>query len=608
MGIPARRTRSIVPAALLALLLLPAAHDAYPWGAFRGLAGIKITDTHQQILHAASILFMADPRFAGMNGIPVAHGVVASIDSVLQYEGVDAALTTYKPYGPGPDAEGATVYSCHWFNPLTGRGQAPQAAADWYQRFIKAIIGISGGDEETFKGMAWSAHFLADMFVPYHVIGIPADEALARYRAGNFILSDAEAGPPFLTDPSASLSHNPEGGLLDRGINAVDEWRREGWGVKSNFRETLKIFDASVQASGAGQQVNPLDWFDPWYWNGQPIGLDAMIDFQADRNADPGRSLFSTHASHESWAHGRFVESGGYKNNRRTILPYDELWKNAPPDYAFSGTAWQAQAWQVQDFVAKCALRTRKNLEAYWRTPEYAIRSAAEAVYTLWRSAYTALQPFIQIGRDPARPEDGLVIQAAVKNYAYENCHDAKLRMKVLKGGNVVVQQDQAIAEPLSSIFEGHQAWFVQVNPNEEWTVVVEVVGAFDVTPDLQYGIAYVNYRPDPTQRQARPVEEANIEDFAGTYILGDPQRSASSYNGTVTFAADGTFTSSEFVDGRRMDGRGNWTFDRRALSFSINWPGGGAFQGSVSGNTTDFAIVGHWNNGSAGTLRIYKR
>jgi hypothetical protein len=188
------------------LVLFSTAPPASPWGGFRGVAGIKITDTHQQILRAAYALLMSDPRIRGLQGIPAPGGRIVPVESILQFEGVDGNPRTLTPYGPGPDAEGSTLYSCHWFNPATGKGLGPQSAADWYQRFLQSLLGLSGGDEELCKGLAWSAHFLADMFVPYHLVGMPAAEALARIAAGNFVLGPSEA--------AAGARRSPDRGLL----------------------------------------------------------------------------------------------------------------------------------------------------------------------------------------------------------------------------------------------------------------------------------------------------------------------------------------------------------------------------------------------------------
>lgn len=615
-GLIARPARLIALAGLAVLLAAPPAH---PWGAFRGVAGFKITDTHQLILRAAYDLLMNDPRISGIYGIPIAGGRFAAIESIVQYEGVDGSLRTLTPYGPGPDAEGSTLYSCHWFNPSTGKGLAPQSAADWYQRFVQAISGLAGTDEDAYKGLAWSAHFLADMFVPYHIVGMPADEALARMNARNFIIGPTEAGPAFFIDPAPVPA--PTGPALPyerQARQALSSWWRDGWGVDSNFRESFAVFAANNRVAGAGKPLNHLDWFDPWYWNGtSPQSINPSQPPNFDPLTDPMRAVFSSHASYESIAHGRFVADGGYKPGFNQAPPYDPIWKNAPPDYAFAGTAWQAQAWQVQDFAAKAALRTLQNAELCWRQPEIAIRAAVGAVYTMWRSAYSALQPVVQTGRDPSRPNEGIVVQVNVQNHALEACHDARLRMTVRKGGSVVSQSIDPLKEPITRQNGASTGWFVNVSPNEEWTVVVEVAGVYDNTPDLQYGMSYAQYKPEQQnpveqlfRQTGRPVEQAEAADFAGSFILIDPQRSYEQYHGEMSLLPDGTFQSVEYqsngADSRK--GNGTWKFDPVGMTIAVGWQGGGQFAGPVSGNTSDFTITGHWSNGGSGTLRFQRR
>lgn len=610
-----RRVRRIRSAALAVFTISLVAATAYPWGSFRGVVGIKVTDTHQQIVQAAFDLFLNDPRIKGLSGIPVGGARTVWIDKVLEYEGVNGSLRNLSAYGPGPDAEGATTYSCHWFNPSTGAGQAPLAAADWYSRFIKGILGLGGGDEEIFKGLAWSSHFLADMFVPYHLNGIPAADALARSGAGIFTLGEAEAGPAFLFEPQPP----PPGGTIPGTVigdlsRAYDNWSREGWGLNSNFRELLELFRLNNRAAGQGRETNHLDWFDPWYWTGYPartVVLGGVLP--SDPNLDPGRSVLSTHATYESLAHGRFVQTGGYKRAFGVPPPYDPLWTNPYPDYAFSGEAWRAQSLAVQNFAARIAQRTRERTDAYWRAPETAVRAAVEAVYTMWRSAYTALQPMIVVGRDPARPNDGLVITANVQNHALEPCVNVSLRLRLEKNGSVVAENIQPPSGAIVGTMARAWSWFVQVDPNQEYNVIVEAVGAYARTPDRQHALSYASYRPDPRQpvpENARPVEMATPPDFIGYYNYTDPLRSYEEFHGEIWIKADGTFGSTDYLPKilHTTPGSGVWKFDPATLTISLDWQPGGDFAGPVRGNTADFTIDGHWSNGGSGTLRFLRR
>jgi hypothetical protein len=481
------------------------------------------------------------------------------------------------------------------------------------------MSGSAGTDEDALKGLAWSAHFLADMFVPYHVVGMPADEALARMNAGNFIIGPNEAGPAFLIDPTPiAPPPTPPLPYEREARQALSSWWRDGWGVDSNFRETFAVFAANNRVAGAGKPLNHLDWFDPWYWNGtSPQSLNPNLPRNIDPLTDPSRAVFSSHATYESIAHSRFVAAGGYVRDFQQEPPYDPIWQNAPPDYAFAGTAWQAQDWQVQDFAARCAARTLQNMELCWRQPEVPIRAAVEAVYTMWRSAYTALQPVIQTGRDPSRPNDGIVIQVHVQNLALEACHDASLRLSVSKGGSVVSQGTHPLDEPIVRPDGVTASWFVNVNPNEEWDVVVEVVGMYNKTPDLQYSMSYALYKPEEQnpvdqmiEQAGRPVEVAESVDFTGYYTYTDPLRSYEEFHGEIWINGDGTFRGNDYfsVESQPRPGSGVWSFQHVDMTISLDWQPGGDFAGPVRGNTADFTIDGHWSNGGNGTLRFQRR
>ena len=81
----------------------------------------------------------------------------------------------------------------------------------------------------------------------------------------------------------------PEGSRGGRAVQAVDEWWREGWGVGSDFRNSLAIFEANHKAAGAGRSLNHLDWYDPWYWNGTPAKTAVVGMIFSDEATDPGQ-------------------------------------------------------------------------------------------------------------------------------------------------------------------------------------------------------------------------------------------------------------------------------------------------------------------------------
>lgn len=148
----------LVTSAILFLL----ANFAYPWGS---LDEAPYVNTHKYIDEVAYGALQKN-TFVSEN--------FPDIKNILFYEGINR-----KAQGRGPDSEGSTLYSEHYYNPITGEGNAPQAVKKYFIKLSEANMGINMGDGA--KAAAWAAHFLADMFVPYHVVGMPASLAKIEY-------------------------------------------------------------------------------------------------------------------------------------------------------------------------------------------------------------------------------------------------------------------------------------------------------------------------------------------------------------------------------------------------------------------------------------------
>lgn len=484
---------------LFSLFLLFGAKQVRPWGAFIGVKNLfsGLTETHQLILKEAWNLLMQDPamlRFNGRLSFPGQTGF--GINEILAYEGVYGNPLTLSAYGPGPDADGASFYSSHWYNPLTGRGKAPQAAYEQYQSFINALMSAANPDEHALRGMAWSAHFVADMFVPYHIVGIPLSEAVARMNARNFYLSEQEAGPLFLYSPIPPVEN--DAGIFEFPQQIISQWWRQGWGVNNEYSNAYAVFWDHRLDAGANDMNNSIDWFDPWYWNGLPA-----------------RDLLSSHASYEANAHRLWTQGSRVQRSLYVTDHYDPLWKNAPPDYTLVSRPWERQAWQVQDFTAAIALRTRQNIEAYWKSPPLGIQGAINAVYTLWRSCFSALETDLQIQPDPERT-DAYFLNAQIRNYAYEPCQNVQVTLTIQKGNEIVLENTKALAAPLDARNPQAVTWHIQmdIDLNTQWTFVTEAVGIFAKTPDLQHAHDIMYYQPE------NPLDEGIEEDYGSGQTL----------------------------------------------------------------------------------------
>lgn len=473
--------KKTVALVIFCMILILGTKDLHPWGAFIGVKGLFSghTETHQLILKEAYNLLMQDPamlRFNGRLNFPGFTGF--GINEILAYEGVYGDPLTLSAYGPGPDADGATFYSSHWYNPLTGQGQAPQAALNQYQAFINAMMGVISPDEHALRGMAWSAHFIADMFVPYHIVGLPLSEAINRINNKNFYMSEQESGPLFLYSPIPPVQN--DAGIFEFPRQVITQWWRQGWGVNNEYSNAYAVFWEHRLNAGPNDAHNTIDWFDPWYWNGLPA-----------------RDLLSSHAAYEANAHRLWTQGSGFQRSLNVTDHYDFLWKNAPPDYTLQSRPWERQSWQVHDFAAQIALRTRQNIETYWKFPTLAIQGAINAVYTLWRSCFSALETELQIQPDPQRV-DAYFLKANIRNNTYEPCQNVQVTLTIQKGTEIVLENTKVITVPLDHRSPQMVTWHIQmdIDLNVQWTFLTEVVGVFTQTPDLQYAHDIMYYQP----------------------------------------------------------------------------------------------------------------
>jgi hypothetical protein len=192
-----------------------------------------ISADHQYILDAAYKKLQSDPAFEGSN--------FPALEAIKAYEGINKPLELLTSYlseglgGPGPDVPGNSPWSYHYYNPRTGKGSAPSAVADRYA-FLKRglenrnrILDSPRIGSILEKDAAYLAHFVADLSCPYHINGLPADEALARLSSGDGQLGQDIVGPA-----------------------AGGDWTNGMKDFKNKYDNNSDV-----------------DWFDPWYWDGK---------------------------------------------------------------------------------------------------------------------------------------------------------------------------------------------------------------------------------------------------------------------------------------------------------------------------------------------------
>jgi hypothetical protein len=493
----------------------PLGMDVYSWGAFRGIARFaKVTETHQDIIRAAYGLLMRDPVMSRARLMFLGDNSFLNADDILQYEGIDVipdvSSGLYTTFGPGPDADGSAPFSWHWYNPRTFSGYAPRAASNHYIDFALATLQTTFDRERALKGMAWSAHFVADMTVPYHVNGVPYFNENPKLEPGPCILSEEDSGPLYLCNLTPSLL------LPSSQANKEQYW---GYGLNKDFTRSFETFKkVRENASLMDDGVNPIDWFDPWYWNGSIIS-DAR----------------SSHATFEANAHIAWLEKGGLLNPIFSGTgQYDKLWENGLPDYEFSGNAAGIQSEQVWRFASRVADRTRENSQYLFLSPADGIIEAVFGVYTVWRSAWSALQPVIDIEPDITDPGK-IIIRTSAYNHAQEACQNVKIRLTIMDGSAIYFQNSIPLTDNLPGTVAASIDWNVPIERNKNYTIFTEVVGAYSKTPDLQYAYCSNVYESD-SEPQTEEQE-----------VFGDNRWIQNAFTGDIYYLPEGTSQLPDF-------------------------------------------------------------
>jgi hypothetical protein len=139
----------------------------------------------------------------------------------------------------GPDGAGNSLYSYHYYNPVLKIGDGPKQASLHYENLARGLATnrLAGVD----KAAAYSEHYLADMHVPFHTVGMYKDDFLAKYPDGQIDDQRIYAGKRFCSGCSPIGTSQAETG---------------------DFSWSLSAFKEAVKADG------DINWFDPWLYNG----------------------------------------------------------------------------------------------------------------------------------------------------------------------------------------------------------------------------------------------------------------------------------------------------------------------------------------------------
>jgi hypothetical protein len=192
--------------------------------------------THHNLCRQAYRQLQNDPAFPSTQ--------FPSLQAIIDEGGVDANALGH---GLGPDDATRSAYSKHYYNPAIGRGRAPEFILDHFNALKMDLYHapIRSGDAGGAQKASWLAHFVQDMTVPYHVLGMPANHMLNDQNAYAII------GP-----------RSPQIRVIRREI------------LLQRFRE---------DRSTTGQNA---DWFEAWYYDGDSLSpVETGTHFAYEANA-----------------------------------------------------------------------------------------------------------------------------------------------------------------------------------------------------------------------------------------------------------------------------------------------------------------------------------
>lgn len=469
----------VIPAILIiALLPLAFPPKASGWGSI----WFNQKSTHVYILNEAHRLLRQDPAYE--------HGCFLPRTGVLSWEGIGASQRS----GRGPDRAGATVYSDHYYNPKMDLGGAPKAAEVQYRAMLEGLG--RGGGRKALKGAAWAAHFLADMRVPYHVQGAPLNWARQAYQAAGGETATKLPLPKKVMG-SIRLGH------LE--VQRPNDFLKD---IRKYFKHRAKV-------------PKFADWFDPWYYNGQAIATSSHVLWEIQAYPThggpkpPERLAWDSYENLPTRNDGYWAPENGRDQGVGSLLDRPETIGNSTkggfynpmedepppeqtpmarpipknPDKLVFGKNIPARAKLIEQFVKDVALATSNltgaNPDWARKHPKALINSAVKDVYLMWRSAISALKPFLTMEPDP--DEDGAFkVRTSIKNMAAETVQGVRLRIRA-EGARLEGPEELDVGPIGAKKLRRISTRWKLKNTRPGYRVTFEVVGRYRQTPDLQY-------------------------------------------------------------------------------------------------------------------------
>lgn len=408
---------------------------AYGWGASTPRYG-----THQFIDEEAYKCLKQDPAF-----VP---GTFPTLEQLLVNEG-NTLLSGGQ--GLGPDAQGKSPYSWHYYNPRLSTGGAPQAVENFSKNFVISL-------KKDTKAGAWSVHFVADMFTPVHINGVMIENIKTIYN------------------------EQTNNGTNDAAVFLSEEITGPEGAPNRNWRVEIERFFAKAKDDSM------VNFSDPWYW-------DSMASY-----------LNSTHCQ---W------ERANPKHENNSKCAYDPNWKNpqlsfhSPEDvHAESAKEFTIlAAWETNRNILlwknknpQIALgRAIQAVYTLWRASFSALKPTIEfsSVDRGGKRIYEITGTVLNLADESAKG-----VQAKLTVWDGENI---KFRGEQNIGevkGNRGTQKTP-------------QVWKLEVeapdsnNPaaqKPKLKLELEVVGSFAKTPDYQYAVVEKEIEVEPAKLQRKIV------------------------------------------------------------------------------------------------------
>lgn len=355
---------------LTAILCLAWAAPGAAWNSDRSSISSGLT-THDYILDRAYDTVAADPAFDPQT--------FPTKKEILKYEGIDS-----EGNGQGPDGKLNSTLADHYYNrranlptallpkPVYKSGSYGKARSNVSNYSGRMAKGMLQGLRGVPRAATYAAHYLADLWVPFHVIGI--DKKAAEMVHGLF----TGAGKPVELKQS----------IVGREVLCYKCLTKKG-------RDFTRELDYYLTAAAKDKR---LDYFDPWLLN----GYTAVT------------------SSHNMWESAAQKLTNGLSPTK--ISAYDRRWRNHRKGRPTGNHT--SFGFAAYDYAEAISQHVDTHQDRLINNPIKAIEAAVSSVATLWRASFSGLR----LSTNLTKIENGLYkISAGVENKAAEDAQEVRL-------------------------------------------------------------------------------------------------------------------------------------------------------------------------------------